>query len=88
LSLSDSIGNWSFPCQSHYWIEHSRVHWAGAWSKDMIDVNRADDLERKRQFYEVGSDQPMLGELDAHTVGRPDETAGWWRRLRSWLSRR
>ena len=26
VSLSRSIGNWSFPCQSHYWIERNRVH--------------------------------------------------------------
>ena len=45
VSLSRSIGNWSFPCRSHFWIEHSRVHWAGAWSKDKIGANRAADLE-------------------------------------------
>ncbi len=28
VSLSPSIGNWSFPCQSHYWIRRNQVRWA------------------------------------------------------------
>ena len=26
ISLEPSIGNWSFPCQSHYWIRNNRVN--------------------------------------------------------------
>ena len=89
VSLSRSIGNWSFPCRSHFWIEHSRVHWAGAWSKDKIEANRAADLELKRRYYEGGSRKPVLDESDAQGFDRPDEAAaGWRRRLRSRLSRR
>jgi len=28
FSLHPSIGNFSFPCQSHYWIRDSEVVWA------------------------------------------------------------
>jgi hypothetical protein len=34
VSLMPSIGNWSLPCRSHYWIERNHVRWAGdmkAW---------------------------------------------------------
>lgn len=41
VSLSPSIGNWSFPCQSHYWIESGRVRWAARWSREHIDRVRA-----------------------------------------------
>lgn len=27
ISLSPSIGNWSFPCRSHYWIRNGEVKW-------------------------------------------------------------
>jgi hypothetical protein len=27
VTLKGSIGNWEFPCQSHYWIEDSRILW-------------------------------------------------------------
>lgn len=30
--LRPSVGNWSFPCQSHYWIDNGRVRWAGRMS--------------------------------------------------------
>ena len=36
VSLHPSVGNWSFPCQSHYWIRNSRIFWAGAISPEMI----------------------------------------------------
>uniref|UniRef100_UPI002AD4C885 DUF6527 family protein n=1 Tax=unclassified Frankia TaxID=2632575 RepID=UPI002AD4C885 len=29
ISLSPSIGNWSFSCQSHYWIERNQIEWHG-----------------------------------------------------------
>ena len=29
VSLTPSIGNWSYPCRSHYWIKGSRVVWDG-----------------------------------------------------------
>ena len=27
ISLQGSIGNWRFPCRSHYWIRDSRIVW-------------------------------------------------------------
>ncbi len=27
ISLFPSIGNWSFPCRSHYWIRKNKVVW-------------------------------------------------------------
>lgn len=51
VSLTRSVGNWSFPCQSHYWIERDRAHWHGAWSKEKIEANRAKDREIKNRYY-------------------------------------
>lgn len=28
VTLHPSIGNWSFACQSHYWITNSKIIWA------------------------------------------------------------
>jgi hypothetical protein len=36
ISLSPSIGNWSFPCQSHYWIKHNKIQWARRWNQEEI----------------------------------------------------
>lgn len=88
VSLSPSVGNWSFPCRSHYWIEHGGVYWAQAWSKDKVEANRAFDLERKRRFY-MGFRGSVPDEPQAQGSSRPDDAAAGWRhRLRAWLSRR
>lgn len=52
VSLSPSIGNWSFPCQSHYWLERGRVRWAERWSRERIDAGRAYDLEVKSRHHD------------------------------------
>ncbi len=40
VSLWPSIGNWSFPCQSHYWITYGRIEWARRWSPAEIQRGR------------------------------------------------
>jgi hypothetical protein len=40
VSLSPSVGNWSFPCQSHYWITRDKVQWAPHWSQERIEAAR------------------------------------------------
>lgn len=65
VSLHPSIGNWQFPCRSHYWIRENEVRWARAWTDREIregEVRDADDLDR----YFVGKgveagDGPAVG---------------------------
>ncbi|MEQ9145543.1 MAG: DUF6527 family protein [Parvibaculaceae bacterium] len=52
VSLSPSIGNWSFPCQSHYWIVQNAVRWAAQWSPDQIQAGRSADRRAKHRYYE------------------------------------
>lgn len=47
--LRPSIGNWSFPCQSHYWIEDGRIRWDGRMSAKSI----AGVQQRDRQDAEI-----------------------------------
>jgi uncharacterized protein DUF6527 len=42
ISLSPSIGNWSFPCRSHYWIRQGKVMWARQWSDREVRVARSE----------------------------------------------
>lgn len=51
VSISPSIGNWSFACQSHYILDGGRVHWADKWSRERIELGRLLDRERKKQHY-------------------------------------
>ncbi len=57
VSLHPSVGNWSFPCKSHYVIEANGVKWAGAMSAAAIADVKARDrrdaarLTRPRGFW-------------------------------------
>ena len=51
VSLYPSIGNWSLPCRSHYWIRESYVEDAPDWSKKQVDENRAYDLLCKQAYF-------------------------------------
>lgn len=51
VSLSPSIGNWSFECQSHYWIEYDRIRWAGRMTREQIDAGRVADSLAKEQHH-------------------------------------
>lgn len=59
VSLSPSIGNWSLDCQSHYWIELSRVRWARRMSMGEIEEGRARDREAKREYFERRQEQRL-----------------------------
>ena len=56
VSLWPSIGNWSYPCRSHYWIEQGRIEWAPAWTHDEIQANRAIDKARHDGYLKAGSE--------------------------------
>lgn len=59
ISLSPSVGNWSFECQSHYWIQNSRVIWSESWSNAMINEARRYDHRRKLENY---NEEPIIQE--------------------------
>jgi hypothetical protein len=77
VSLYPSIGNWSVPCRSHYWLEHSRVHHAPAMSAKKIAANRARDRRAKDAYFgedpaplEVGGFNSAPSSTETSLVGR------------------
>jgi hypothetical protein len=51
VTLSPSIGNWSFECRSHYWIRRSQAIPAGTMSKKDIDAGRRCDRAAKDTYF-------------------------------------
>lgn len=47
VSLSPSIGNWSYSCRSHYWIRDGYIVWAENWTEEK--VNKIREKEKKNQ---------------------------------------
>lgn len=74
VSISPSVGNWSFSCRSHYWIDRSKIRWAGSWT----DTQIADS--RRRTLIERGAASPS----DSPTASNSRSLLRRiWRRLRS-----
>jgi hypothetical protein len=77
ISLDPSVGNWSFKCQSHYWITNDKVRWASQWSKDEIDAIRIHDRFAKARYFDAAK-------VAAVTVEPPKEAPGVWQKLKQW----
>jgi len=51
VSLSPSIGNWNFKCQSHYWIKRNKIEWSGQMSQKEIEKIRKIDKSSKKAYF-------------------------------------
>lgn len=72
ISMWPSVGNWSFPCRSHYVISRSQVLWSNEWSSEQIEAGRQRTLDERRAAEVV----PNRGGLRS-----------WLRRPLAWLRR-
>jgi len=80
VTLEPSIGNWGFPCRSHYWVRNNRAVWAEDWSQARVNANRARDRRTKDGYYGTGNKgEAIPPESDIPAAARP-----WWRRLLPW----
>jgi hypothetical protein len=50
VSLWPSIGNWSFGCESHYFVKRGCVSWAKKMTREQIENGRAHDRKRKERW--------------------------------------
>ena len=53
ITLEPSIGNWSFPCRSHYWIDEGLVRWAGGFSEAEVALVRQKARTRRNSYYQT-----------------------------------
>ena len=53
VSLFPSIGNWNFPCQSHYWIKGGRVIVAPPMTQNEILRGRQYDDAQKAAYFSI-----------------------------------
>lgn len=74
ISLHPSIGNWSFPCRSHYWIKSDRVRWAGDMTHDEIWEGREYD-----RWNRSGKASTEHKETEPETAIQPEPS--FWRKV-------
>ena len=80
ISLSPSIGNWSFRCQSHYWIRHNHVEWDRRWSRKHIEEGRKQNRWLRHHGLEVPAVHTTPKQLESKP--RLKNARGLWRELR------
>lgn len=86
VSLYPSIGSWSLPCQSHYFITKNRVVWAPQWTEQQIARGRVQEARVKESYYAVT--QTPAGEratpIRTPPAGdKPRES--FWQKIKKWF---
>lgn len=88
-TLFPSIGNWAFPCRSHYFIRDGDVVWARDMSDKAISQGRQRDRARKQRYYDQLSKPPTVPrapELEPLQQDQSTQPSGV-QRLLAWLKR-
>lgn len=88
-TLFPSIGNWAFPCRSHYFIRDGDVVWARNMSDKAIAQGRQRDRVRKQRYYGRLSEpqaMPRAPGLESLPPKHPTRRSGG-QRLLAWLKR-
>lgn len=70
VSLTPSIGNWSFPCRSHYIIRRDTVLWAGDMTQEEIEWDRHRDKAARNAHFGMARRQPE--------EAPPSKKKGFW----------
>ena len=83
ISLDPSIGNWSFPCQSHYWITRNKVRWARQWSLEEIESVRAQDQLIKEEYFSSYR-EPINSRVLDTTMVETKARKTFWHKLKEW----
>jgi hypothetical protein len=80
VGLIPSIGNWNYPCRSHYWIRKNRVEWAPSMSDEAIRRGRAYERLEKQRYIAYRNAQRAGGTSGLAWITRLCEAIRtWWR---------
>lgn len=88
VSLTPSIGNWEFPCHSHYWIKSDKIRWAEAWSPEQIATGRQREAREYERYFaskRAASNATAQTDAEAQTERRPPKRL--LARVLQWLGR-
>ncbi|MFJ1472201.1 DUF6527 family protein [Massilia orientalis] len=86
-TLDPSIGNWAFPCRSHYFIWDGEVIWAGNMSNKAIAQGRQRNKACKLSYYRQLNETPPMPQehlrkpLPPLRRTRIQRLVAWWKRL-------
>lgn len=85
VTLHPSIGNWSYQCQSHYFIRRNRVVWAGPMTGQRIAQGREAERLAKASYFKVNNSAPSVAQ--PRHARAPVTTLGTvWATVKRWFS--
>ena len=97
VSLDPSIGNWSLPCRSHYFVDRGAISWAGNISIAAIERARSRDRRNKVTYFSSGKSAATAPPTSASAMPSPQispattklpvtsrSPAGFWSVLMGW----
>jgi len=89
VSLMPSIGNWDFPCRSHYWIKADKIRWAKAWTPEEVAAGRQREArDYERYFASRRAADNSTGQTDAEAQTERLPRKRLLTRVLQWLSRK
>jgi len=80
VSLYPSIGSWSLPCQSHYFIKNNKVIWAVKWTKKQIATGRAWEANARERYY--AETHPPVPSASPVQIAKESI----WQKIKKWFS--
>lgn len=91
VSLKPSIGNWSYPCQSHYFIQRNRVVWAGAMTGRQIARGRESERAAKAAYFKTLNQIPNASAqqgqpVQPSPVKNKNGLSAMWNAVKAWFS--
>lgn len=87
VTLWPSIGNWSFPCRSHYFITRNEVVWAADMTPRQIENVKARDLRDQEAMIARQNKEKLevrKTEVSEEQNLSQSRTRGWWSAVRQW----
>lgn len=78
ITMRPSVGNWGFPCRSHYLITGNQIEWASDWSAEQIRAGRRRDRVRRTMWEKQPAvEQKQMPEPEI----RQSNPENWFRRM-------
>ncbi|WP_029148326.1 DUF6527 family protein [Methylophilus sp. 5] len=85
VSLRPSIGNWDFPCKSHYWITNNTIDWSREFSEAEIkSVRRRDAIDKENEIDQVNLERIKLT-LQPRTQIETPQPPSLFESIKNWL---
>ena len=79
ITLKPSIGNWSFPCKSHYLILRNEVVWAGTMSARQIARVKARDARDQNEYIKRCNQEKLIATQKSTWISTfLEKVSRWW----------